>query len=108
VVLFDVGMPAQGSPPTSSWHDEEQPSFEERSPSSHSSGRSTVPLPHSGPAVGVRVKVRVWVADPLSPLSSRNLLLEVAKRAIEEAGIEIPFPYRVVRLVDERAEPGGR
>jgi len=57
---------------------------------------------------GLTVEVRVWVADPLSPLSSRNLLLEVAKRAIEEAGIEIPFPYRVVRLVDDRGEAGGR
>jgi small conductance mechanosensitive channel len=57
---------------------------------------------------GLTVELRVWVADPLSPLSSRNLLLEVAKRAIEEAGIEIPFPYRVVRLVDDRGEAGGR
>jgi small conductance mechanosensitive channel len=57
---------------------------------------------------GVTVELRVWVADPLSPASSRNLLLEVAKGAIEEAGIEIPFPHRVVRLLDARGEPGGR
>jgi small conductance mechanosensitive channel len=53
---------------------------------------------------GVTVELRVWVADPLSPASSRNLLLEVAKRALEENGVEIPFPHRVVRVVDERQE----
>ena len=41
---------------------------------------------------GVTVELRVWVADPLAPASSRFLLLEVAKRALEGAGIEIPFP----------------
>ncbi len=60
---------------------------------------------------GVTVELRVWVADPLAPASSRFLLLEVAKRALEGAGIEIPFPHRVVRVVDERgdpADPAGR
>lgn len=51
---------------------------------------------------GVTVELRVWVADPLAPSSSRFLLLEVAKRAMEEAGLEIPFPQRVVRVVGER------
>ena len=62
---------------------------------------------------GVAVELRVWVADPLAPASSRFLLLEVAKRALDEAGIEIPFPQRVVRLVEgrddarDRGGPGG-
>jgi small conductance mechanosensitive channel len=54
---------------------------------------------------GVTVELRVWVADPLAPTSSRFLLLEVAKRALEEAGLEIPFPQRVVRVV---SDPAGR
>ncbi len=57
---------------------------------------------------GVAVELRVWVADPLSPGSSRFLLLEVAKRALDEAGIEIPFPQRVVRLLGERGDPAER
>lgn len=55
---------------------------------------------------GVTVELRVWVADPLDPSSSRFLLLEVAKRALEEAGIEIPFPQRVVRVVGAGAALG--
>ena len=51
----------------------------------------------------VTVELRVWVADPLAPTSSRFLLLEVAKRAMEEAGLEIPFPQRVVRVIGESA-----
>jgi small conductance mechanosensitive channel len=57
---------------------------------------------------GVAVELRVWVADPLSPGSSRFLLLEVVKRALDEAGIEIPFPQRVVRLLGERGDPAER
>ncbi|MEO7794149.1 MAG: mechanosensitive ion channel family protein [Thermoanaerobaculia bacterium] len=52
---------------------------------------------------GVTVELRVWVEDPFSPASSRFLLLEVTQRALEEAGIEIPFPRRVLTMVDERA-----
>ena len=51
---------------------------------------------------GVAVELRVWVADPLLPASSRFLLLEVTKRALEEAGIEIPLPQRTVRIVGDR------
>ncbi|MBP7588872.1 MAG: mechanosensitive ion channel [Thermoanaerobaculia bacterium] len=51
----------------------------------------------------VTVELRVWVADPLAPTSSRFLLLEVAKRAMEEAGLEIPFPQRVVRVIGDSA-----
>ena len=51
---------------------------------------------------GVAVELRVWVADPLLPASSRFLLLEVTKRALEEAGIEIPLPQRTVRIAGDR------
>jgi small conductance mechanosensitive channel len=54
----------------------------------------------------VTVELRVWVADPLSSQSSRFRLLEVAKQALEDAGIEIPFPQRVVRLLGARPEDG--
>jgi small conductance mechanosensitive channel len=56
---------------------------------------------------GVTVELRVWVTDPLAPGSSRFLLLEVAKRALEEAGLEIPFPQRVVRVVADRGDLPG-
>jgi small conductance mechanosensitive channel len=51
----------------------------------------------------VTVELRVWVTDPLAPTSPRFLLLEVAKRAMEEAGLEIPFPQRVVRVIGDSA-----
>lgn len=49
---------------------------------------------------GVAVELRVWVADPLAPATSRFRLLEVVKRALDDAGIEIPYPQRVVRVVE--------
>lgn len=49
----------------------------------------------------VTVELRVWVADPMAPKSSRFELLEVAKRALEGAGIETPVPQRVVRMVGD-------
>ncbi len=51
----------------------------------------------------VTVELRVWVADPMAPTSSRFELLEVAKRALEQAGIDIPVPQRVVRLIGDAA-----
>ncbi|MEO8276987.1 MAG: mechanosensitive ion channel family protein [Thermoanaerobaculia bacterium] len=48
---------------------------------------------------GVGLELRVWVADPLAVASSRAQVLEVAKSALDAAGIEMPFPQRVVRLV---------
>lgn len=49
---------------------------------------------------GVAVELRVWVTDPLAPATSRFRLLEVVKRALDDAGIEIPYPQRVVRVVE--------
>lgn len=48
----------------------------------------------------VELELRVWVNDLLSPRSSLFHLLEVGKAALEEAGVEIPLPQRVVRLRD--------
>jgi small conductance mechanosensitive channel len=49
---------------------------------------------------GYTAEVRVWVKDPLSPESSRYRLLEAAKLALDEAGIERPLPQRVVQVAE--------
>ena len=53
---------------------------------------------------GVAVELRVWVADPLAFATSRFRLLEVVKGALDDAGIRIPFPQRVVRVLEERSD----
>jgi small conductance mechanosensitive channel len=50
---------------------------------------------------GVALELRVWVAAPPGAESSQFALLEVAKRALDDAGIEIPIPRRDVRLLGE-------
>lgn len=44
----------------------------------------------------VNLLVRMWVDDPGSDPSFRYLLTEKCKLALDEAGIEIPFPQRVI------------
>lgn len=44
----------------------------------------------------VNLLVRMWVADPGTDPFYRYKLTEVCKQALDEAGIEIPFPQRVV------------
>ncbi len=53
----------------------------------------------------VQVELRVWLRDPHNDRTPRFELLEEAKLALDRAGIEIPFPQRVVRLL-ESAGPG--
>ena len=53
---------------------------------------------------GVAVELRVWVADPLAFATSRFRLLEVVKESLDAAGIRIPFPQRVVRVLEERSD----
>lgn len=53
---------------------------------------------------GVQVELRVWVQNPLSFESSRNRLLEVAKDALEEAGLELALAQRVLQVQHQAPE----
>lgn len=44
----------------------------------------------------VKLFVRMWVEDPGADASYQSTLTEVSKKALDAAGIEIPFPQRVV------------
>lgn len=48
---------------------------------------------------GVQVELRVWITDPNAEGANIFQLLEDAKRALDAAGIEIPFPQRIVHVV---------
>ena len=48
----------------------------------------------------VQVELRTWLRDPHNDRTPRFELLEEVKLALERAGIEIPFPQRVVRLLE--------
>lgn len=47
----------------------------------------------------VQVELRVWIADLNAERGSLFSLLESAKRALDAAGVEIPFPQRTLRLI---------
>ncbi len=59
---------------------------------------------------GVQVELRVWVQNPLNFASSRNRLLEVAKDALEQAGLELALAQRVLQVPHPapHQEPGAR
>jgi small conductance mechanosensitive channel len=52
---------------------------------------------------GVEIELRLWLRDPQAERASLFAVLEVAKIALDEAGIEIPFPQRTVRLDPQSA-----
>jgi small conductance mechanosensitive channel len=54
---------------------------------------------------GVQVELRVWVGDQNAEGANIFRLLEDAKRELHRAGIEIPFPQRIVQVVGA-APPG--
>jgi small conductance mechanosensitive channel len=61
----------------------------------------------------VNLELRVWLRDPYTEREATFEMIELAKIALDEAGIEIPFPQRTlhlpggVRLVRVRDEEGG-
>lgn len=46
----------------------------------------------------VELELRLWVRNPVPESATRFELLELVKRALDDAGIEIPFPQRTVHL----------
>jgi small conductance mechanosensitive channel len=53
---------------------------------------------------GVNLEIRVWLHDPQVERAALFALLEAAKIALDQAGIEIPFPQRTLQ-VDPRSAP---
>jgi small conductance mechanosensitive channel len=51
----------------------------------------------------VNLELRVWLRDPRSERPAFFDLVERAKRSLDEAGIEIPFPQRVLHMHSEGA-----
>jgi small conductance mechanosensitive channel len=47
---------------------------------------------------GVNLELRVWLRDPHEEREALFELTEIAKIALDDAGIEIPFPQRTIHL----------
>lgn len=50
---------------------------------------------------GVNLKVRVWIDNPRFEERFRFILSEACKKALDEAGINIPFPQRDVHMISK-------
>lgn len=54
----------------------------------------------------VNIELHLWAAEPGRRQAIRGEYLERAKRALEEAGVTIPFPQREVHLIDPAGARG--
>jgi small conductance mechanosensitive channel len=52
----------------------------------------------------VVLRYRVWIGTA-NFWPAQRALIEEAKRRLDVAGVEIPFPQRVVHMIDESAAP---
>jgi small conductance mechanosensitive channel len=55
----------------------------------------------------VDLELRVWLKDPHSEREASCEMTELAKIALDEAGIEIPFPQRTLHFAGGAARPAG-
>ncbi|HEX2251630.1 MAG TPA: mechanosensitive ion channel family protein [Thermoanaerobaculia bacterium] len=58
-------------------------------------------------ASGVNLELRVWLRDPHAEREALFAMTEIAKVALDEAGIEIPFPQLTLHFAEGSAPPPG-
>jgi small conductance mechanosensitive channel len=56
---------------------------------------------------GVALELRVWVRTPVAESATLFHFLELAKKTLDAAGIEIPYPQRTLHLVGPVQVGGG-
>jgi small conductance mechanosensitive channel len=56
----------------------------------------------------VNLELRVWLRDPYTEREATFAMIELAKIALDEAGIEIPFPQRTLHLPEGLRVVGSR
>jgi small conductance mechanosensitive channel len=56
---------------------------------------------------GVSLELRVWASTPVPESATLFHLLELVKRTLDQAGVEIPYPQRTLHLPTVRVEGAG-